>query len=107
MAILLHGVIYRAAAGIRVLGYSRIYHSQTRCHVMKKLKRKIVITCIFLSIIHVNFGCSKELSLNFYQSTKRLKVWIQIRTNILSVMISHDLGPNCLQRLSADDKNGH
>ena len=31
--------------------------------------------------------------------------WIQIRTNILSV--SPDLGPNCLQRLSADDKSHH
>ena len=29
------------------------------------------------------------------------KVWIQIRTDI----VGPDLGPNCLQRLSADDKS--
>ena len=47
-----------------------------------------------------NQKCFQEQTLSEYGM-----VWIQIITEVLSVNVGCDLCPNCLQRLSADDKS--
>ena len=59
-----------------------------------------IMALSFLSADFLKIHFIKKLFQEHYQSVKQL--WIQIRTDIHSV--SPDLGPNCLQRLSADDK---
>ena len=49
-----------------------------------------------------NLACVFSLFFNFFEKIFQCQtVWIQIRTDIL---VGPDLGPNYLQRLSADNK---
>ena len=53
---------------------------------------------LFSSADLFNFFSRKNLSGTLFECQT---VWIQIRTDVI---VGPDLGPNCLQRLSADDK---
>ena len=75
-----------------------------------------ISSALFTLCMLGNFSCFLCRLLTFFQSQLFQKilsgtlsgcqtVWTQIRTDILSVSSDGpDLGPNCLQRLSADDK---